>query len=105
MSNHTKIVTDSNDCNHGEEINLHTNGGAVAFKQKANLNIIPLKVRFKKESMATIISFLEIYDIDGVRLIFYSNLGAHFDVIFQNGQTYCFMRVNAKLLYFDADMD
>ena len=105
VSSNMKMVTDISDCNHGEEINLHANGGVVTFKQKANLNCFLLKVYLKKELMATIISFLEVCDIYGVRLIFYSDLGVHFDVIFQNGKTYRFKRINAKLLYFNTDVD
>ena len=55
--------------------------------------------------MATIVSFLDVCDINGMRVIFASNLGVHFDAIFQNGKTYRFKRVNANSFYFNKAVD
>ena len=52
--------------------------------------------------MATIISFSDNRNIDGVRMIFDSNMRIYFDVIFQTGKTYRFKHINAKLFYFDT---
>ena len=71
----------------------------------AKLRLLPLDVHFNEASMATIVSFSDVCDIDGIRVIFDSNMGIHFDVILPTGETLRFKRVNLKLFYFDTNID
>ena len=84
-SNNPDMVTDITDCDDDDCPRLHTNSGPTVFDKKANLNVFPLKVHFKKKLMATIISFSDICDIDGIRFIFGSHIGIYFNVILQVG--------------------
>ena len=86
-------------------LKLHTNGGPAILKQMAKLNLLPINVHFNETSMAAIISFLDVCDIDGIRVLFESNLGINFDVILPTGETFRFKRINSKLFYFDTAVD
>ena len=71
----------------------------------ANLKILPLKVHFKEESIATIALFSNVCEIQGIKVIFDLDLGINFNVTLPTGLTYFFKYVNAKLFYFNTAVD
>ena len=99
------MVNNINDCKSDEWLKLHTNGGPTIFKQMAKIRLSPLNAHFNEASMATIISFLDLYDINGIRAIFGLNMGVHFDVILPTGETFRFKRANSIILNFDIEVD
>ena len=99
------MVNNINDCKSDEWLKIHTNGGPTIFKQMAKLRLSPLNAHFNEASMATIISFLDLYDINGIRAIFGLNMGVHFDVILPTGETFRFKRANSIILNFDIEVD
>ena len=70
VSNNTDMLTDIIDGDNDNYLRLHTNGGPAILDQKAKLKIFSLRVHFKKESMATILSFSDVCDIDDIKVIF-----------------------------------
>ena len=99
LNNKNKVTSITN-CKEDKFLKLHTNGGPAFFKQMAKLKLLPLNVHFNETSMATIISFSDVCDIDGIKVFFDSNMGIYFDVILPTGETFRFKRVNSKLFSF-----
>ena len=55
--------------------------------------------------MATIISFADVYSIEGVMVIFDLDKRIHFDFILPTDNMFCFKSVNSILFNFDTDVD
>ena len=68
VSNNTALVTDIVACRQHEILTVSTNRGLISFDKNSTLKLLQMKVRFNKESMATILSFKEVADIPGVRI-------------------------------------
>ena len=68
VSNNTDLVKDIVACKQHERLTVSTNGGLISFDKKSNLKLLPMKVHFNKNSMATILSFKEAVYIPGVRI-------------------------------------
>ena len=64
----TNNVEDIFACKKHERLTVSTNGGLISFDKKSTLKLLPMKVHFDKDSMATILSFKEVADIPGVRI-------------------------------------
>ena len=93
------------DYDEDEYIRLLINSEHTVLDKKVNLKVFPLKVHFKKELMAKIISFSDVCGNDDIRMIFNSHLRNHFDILLPSGQTCRNKQVNAKLFYFDIAVD
>ena len=68
VSNNTAPVTDIVACKQHEILTVSTNGGLISFYKNSTLKLLPMKVHFNKDSIATIISFKEVADILGVKI-------------------------------------
>ena len=68
VSNNTALVTDIVACKQHERLTVSTNGGLISFDKKSTLKILPMKVHFNRDSMATILSSKEVEDIPGLRI-------------------------------------
>ena len=97
VSNNPDMITNITYFDEDYCIWLNTNGGLAMFDKNINLKVFPLKVHFKKQTMAVIISLSDVFNIDGIRVIFYSHLGIHFDVILPSRPIYRFKQVITNL--------
>ena len=69
MSNNKSIVNDITDGKCNSWLKLHNNGGPVIFNEMVKLNLLPLTVHFNEAYKVTIISFSDVCDINGIRVI------------------------------------
>ena len=81
VSNNKNMVNNITNYKCDDCLKLYTNGVTTICKQMAKLRLLPLNVHFNEASIATIISFSDVCDIHGIRVIFDLNIGIHFDVI------------------------
>jgi len=69
VSNNQKLVTNIKQCKSDEVLTVITNGGSQIYTRMVELIMFPLDVHFKKDSMATILSFKDASSIPGVRIM------------------------------------
>ena len=68
LSNNPKLVTNIRVCKPEDSLIAYTNGGAQTYQHIADLLLLPITVCFKKNSMATILSFESVSEIPGARI-------------------------------------
>ena len=68
VSNNMALAKDIVECKQHERLTVSANGGLISFDKKSTFKLLPMKVHFNKNSMATILSFKEVADIPGVRI-------------------------------------
>jgi hypothetical protein len=61
------------------------NGGSQFFNQTADLNILPLKVHFKEDSLANILSLSNVANLPGARITMDSKIEHAINLYFQGG--------------------
>ena len=96
------LVTNIRDCEYNERLTAYTNGGAQSYSKLGELIMFPMKVHFKKNSMANILSLKSVGDIDGVRIVLDTSVGTSFYVSTTNGTVYEFKQFHNGLYYFDT---
>ena len=60
------LVTEIQGCSKDEVLTIYTNGGSQHYEKKAKMMLFPLKVHFNSESMAKILAFSDVANMDGV---------------------------------------
>ena len=68
VSNNPDLVTNIRIYSFNDILTTYKNGGAQRYDKLADLLLLPLTVRFKKELMATILSLKSVSEIPGARL-------------------------------------
>ena len=69
------LVRNIHDCSKEDQLTAYTNGGAQHYSQMGRLILLPIDVHFKKNSMANILSFKSVAEIEGARIVMDTNLG------------------------------
>ena len=67
------LVTNIRTGSTNEELKMLTNGGSVTYKDVADCKLLPLKVHFKKDSLANVLSFKQVSEIPGVKITTYTS--------------------------------
>ena len=62
------MVTNFVKCENIDVLTVATNGGRKTFPSRADLKILPIKVYYNKNDMATILSFKQAADLPGVTI-------------------------------------
>ena len=96
------LVTNIRDCTSNETLTVCTNGGAQHYVQMADLIVFPIKVHFKKNSMANILSFWSVANMEGTRITMDTQFGNSIHVLLANGNKYEFKQYKNGLYYFDT---
>ena len=63
VSKNPKMMRDIKECNGNDLLTFFKNGGPKTFYHEAYLNLLPLKVHYNKEYMATILVFMYVANI------------------------------------------
>ena len=102
VSNNTYLVTYILACKQHERLTVSMNGGLISFDKKSTLKLLPMKVHFNKNSMATILSFKEVADIPGVRITTDTKQEIAMTVSLGNGKTFKFKECESGLYFYDT---
>ena len=105
VSNNTALVTDIDACKQHERLTVSTDGGLISFDKKSTLKLLPMKVHFNKNSMATILSFTEVADIPGVRITTDTKQERAMTVSLGNGRTLKFKECESGLYFYDTEKE
>ena len=68
VTNNNDHISNISACDPWDSLQVVTNGGGVVFKKWGVCKYFPLKMYYNNNSMATILSFKEVADIDGVNI-------------------------------------
>ena len=102
VSNNTTLVTDIVACKKYERLTVSTNGGLISFDKKSTLKLLPMKVHFNQNYMATILSFKELVDILGVIIATDTKQERAMTVSLGNGKTFKFKECKSRLYFHDT---
>ena len=102
VTNNTNLVTNIRDCEHHEYLKAVTNGGSQLYKQLADMILFPIVVHFKKDSMANILSFKDVFAIPGVRITMDTAKEDAIVVTTEEGKVIRFKPYSNGLFYFDT---
>ena len=103
VSNNTTLVTDIVACKKYERLTVSTNGGLISFDKKSTLKLLPMKVHFNQNYMATILSFKELADILGVIITTDTKQERAMLVSLGNGKTLKFKECESRLYFYDIE--
>ena len=102
VSKNTALVTDIVACKQNEILKVSTNGGIISFDKNSTLKLLPMKVHFKKYSMAAIRSFKEVADIPGVRITTDKKQEIAMTVYLGNRTTLKFKECESGIYFYDT---
>ena len=68
VAKNPNIVKNIRECTPEERLTAYCNGGAQLYNLIVTLNIFPIEVHFKKDSMANIVSMKSVSEIKGARV-------------------------------------
>ena len=88
-------------CAPGQGITVLTNGDSQSFNKTADLNCLPIKVHYNSESMAIILSLLDVANLEGARITMDTDVERAI-ILHYNGQTLKFKECIDGLYYIDA---
>ena len=100
ISNKRALVKYIVACKQNERLTVSTNGGLISFDSKSTLKLLPMKVHFTKNAMATILSFKEVADIPGVRITTDTETERAMKLSLGNGRTLKFKECKSGLYLF-----
>ena len=103
-SNDARHVKNISQCFIADEMTTMTNGGPRVFQKEATLKLFPLKVYFDQESLATVVSYHEVSQLPGVRIVVDTAVENTINVTME--EEYCvykFRPCGAGLYYLDVD--
>ena len=103
ISNNTALVKDIVACKQHERLTVSTNGGLISFDKKSTLKLLPMKVHFKKNFMATILYFKEVADIMGVRITTDTEKERAMILSLGNGRTLKFKECESGIYFHDTE--
>ena len=102
VSNNPNLVSNIRACAADEVLLAYTNGGAQKFEKLADLNILPITVHFKVNSMATILSFKTVSEIPGARLTMDTQVNKNITLTLEDGKIFVFTQYKNGLYFFDT---
>ena len=102
VTNNTNLVTNIRDCEHHEYLKAMTNRGSQLYKRLADMILFPIVVHFKKDSMASILSFKDVFAIPGVRITMDTAKEDTIVVTTEEGKVIRFKPYSNGLFYFDT---
>ena len=103
VSNNSDLVSSVRNCMPHETLTAYCNGGAQCYDKLADLLMLPIKVHFKKDSMATILSMKSVSKIPGARVTMDTAVNANIIVSLKDGRVLEFMQHQNGLYYFDTN--
>ena len=95
VSNNPSFVSNIRECTSEERMTAFTNGGKQKYVHLADMKLLPITVHFKKNSMATILSFKTVMNILGAKLTMDSSVSSDIVCTLKDGR--CF--VSKQFLY------
>ena len=81
---------------------MYTNGGAQKYVKLADLVLLPITVRFKENSMATILSLKLVSEIPGVKITMDTDVNKT-SIFFKDGHTFVFEQYQNSLYFLDTN--
>ena len=102
VSNNTALVTDIVAFKQHKRLTVSTNGGLSSFDKKSTLKLLPMKVHFIINFMATILSFKEVADIPGTRITTDMKQERAMTVSLGNGRTLKLKECKSGLYFYDT---
>ena len=103
VSNNKNHIFDLQPCGRDNSLHILTNGGTIDFTQDAELKLLPLRVHFNSDSMATIVSLATINDLDGYYTLMDSRKEKAILVYTPYGQVLKFKQCDEGLYYLDTN--
>ena len=102
IKNHN-LVTNIRECSQAEKLTAYTNGGAQHYVKVADLIVFPIRVHFNENSMANILSFKTVANMEGTRITMDTRSGNSIHVFLSDGTKYEFKQYKNGLYYFDTN--
>mmetsp|Transcript_14843 Transcript_14843/g.21238 ORF Transcript_14843/g.21238 Transcript_14843/m.21238 type:complete len:412 (+) Transcript_14843:616-1851(+) len=99
-ANNGAILSNIRPCAPGEELLVYTNGGFQFFTQVRSFDMFGIDLHYNPASLANILSYEALADIDGIRIVSDSGKERAFKV-FYNGFCYKFKPCSDRLYYYD----
>jgi hypothetical protein len=81
-----------------------TNGGSQYFNETADLKLLPMKVHFKEDSLANILSLSDVANLPGARITMDSEV-EHAILLYYNDNVLKFRECRDGLYYFDTSFE
>ena len=103
VANNEALVTEIRDCEHHEYLKAVTNGGSQLYKKSARMVLFPIKVHFKKDSMANILSFKDVSELSGVHITMDTKKEDAIVVTTKEGNVIRFKPYSNGLFYYDME--
>ena len=97
------IVSKIRECIPGERLTAYCNGGKQLYNLVANLNVLPIEVHFKKNSMVNIVGMKLVSEIEGVCVTMDTKHDLGISVTLENGDFFTFEPYENGLYYLDLD--
>ena len=88
-------------CTTEESLTAYCNGGAQLYNRIASLNMFPIKVHFKQDLLANIVSMKSVSEIKGACVIMDTAHGMNIIVALTDGSIFKFEQYKNGLYYFD----
>ena len=97
-------VTHIIQCYIGDEMTTLINGGPCTFTKEADLKLLPMKVYFDQESLATVLSYHEMKNLPGIRITIDTAVEDSINVyIEEKEEVFKFMPCGASLYFLDVE--
>ena len=103
VSNNVNFVSNIKECNPEDKMTAFTNGGEQEYTHFADLKLLPITVHFKKDSMATILSFKTVMNILGAELKMDSSVSNDIMLTLQANRCFVFKQFQNGLYVYDTD--
>ena len=104
VANNPALVNNIHTCKANDRLTAYTNGGEQVYNLVADLNILPIKVHFKKSSMANILSLKTVSDIPGARLHLDTATNSDITLTLQDGRVIVFKQFKNGLYFYDTNV-
>ena len=105
VANNPALVNDIRTCSPEERLTAFTNGGQQVYNLSANLNFLPIRVHFKKSSMANILSLKTVSEIPGARLHLDTDTSSDITLTLDDGRVIIFKQFQNGLYFYDTNLD
>ena len=90
-------------CNENDILYAKTNGGLSVFDEIGDLQALSLPMYYNPDSLTTILSFKEIYDLEGTRIAFSNDENAFYFIFKESGRIMKFIGHSCGLYYYDTE--
>ena len=97
VSNNPSLVTHVFTCTPDEVLLAYTHVGAQKFEQLAELRTLPVTLKFKRDSVATILSLKIVSEISGARLMTNTQIDKNITLTLKDGRVFVFF--NTRMDY------